>query len=336
MNYRYFLLLILLVSLSPNANETKCTIKPPGAQPAQGKEFKPLFAGVDSISLSICQSLVEGEPIDLETSNWFAEWEDTLRIELNELDGLSFDKEKVVAESYNSLVALSLPKTIRSTQNKKTSLYDLHLGNEKLASFSNSECSKASSRKNCKLLFRDLDQAIKAPFSASLYYEGSISKERIAFKNKAWDNYFFASRSQTFVDIALNTWLYRNEIKKDKLVMPPEVQFFVAHPSLILHYAHGAPDGGQLKEGLAIEWLGFNFWNWDVPFGASVITTYSDLTDVKDSGYGVMFHFANKYSLGMTRNGDENTLVFTIDLLKMFESKESNYKAYLEEAKEHF
>jgi len=336
MNYISPLFLLLFISLPSSAKEFNCTTDPAGAKPAQGKEFKQLFEGVDSVSLSICQSLVQDKPVDLETINWFAEWENTLRTELNDLGNLSFDKEKVVKESYNALLALSLPKTIKSTQNAQSGLYDLYLDNEKLASFNNSDCDRASSRKNCKLLFRDLDRAIKAPFAASLYYEGSISKERIAFKNKGWDNYFFASRSQTFIDIAVNTWYYRDEIKNDKLVMPPEVQFFVAHPSLILHYVDGATDGDQVKEGLAIEWLGFNFWNWRVPFGASVITTYSDLNEVQDNGYGLMFHVANKYSLGMTRNGDENTIVLTIDLLKLFESKESNYKAYLKKAKEYF
>ncbi|MFK3870062.1 hypothetical protein [Pseudoalteromonas rhizosphaerae] len=104
MNYISPLFLILLISLPSSAKEFKCTTDPAGAKPAQGKEFKKLFEGVDSVSLSICQSLVQDKPVDLETTNWFAEWKDTLRTELNDLGDLSFDKEKVMKESYNALV----------------------------------------------------------------------------------------------------------------------------------------------------------------------------------------------------------------------------------------
>ena len=103
-----------------------------------------------------------------------------------------------------------------------------------------------------------------------------------------------------------------------------------------MQYIDHASDGEQMKEALAVEWLGVNYWNWKIPFGISAVSTYADRASVKDISHGLMFHVNNKYSFGLTRNGDDNGIFFTLDLLKLFEDKQSNFTKYRDSAKGYF
>ena len=90
-----------------------------------------------------------------------------------------------------------------------------------------------------------------------------------------------------------------------------------------------ALDRAGASAGLAVEWLGINFWDWKVPFGISYTTTYVDRAGFDDKGKGIMIHINNHYAIGWAEHGDEDTVYVTIDLLKLFERKQQQYQSYL-------
>ena len=152
-------------------------------------------------------------------------------------------------------------------------------------------------------------------------------------KEKEWESFIEESRSQTFVDIAVTSWLYDKMYDNGEhdFKSPPKVQWFSLHLSPIIENVSAAIDGDQFKESLALEVIGFNKWKdgcFGVACGASFIVNYTDRNGVDDTGWGLMFHVDNSYSFGVTKHGGDTGIFITVDLLKLFQDKKSAFDDY--------
>ncbi len=146
-----------------------------------------------------------------------------------------------------------------------------------------------------------------------------------------WRRYATEARSQTPIELFINSkWFDRKESKQG-FVGAPDYQIIFLHPSVVMESVNNAADGSKFKAGLAMEWIGGNWWSWsdgedsqmETPLGISIISTYADRAGTKDVGHGLMFHYDHVYSLGVTRHGDDTGVFLSIDLQKLFTDKAS-------------
>lgn len=166
---------------------------------------------------------------------------------------------------------------------------------------------------------------------------------KLAIKyEESWDDFFKEARSQTWADRSLTAFAYRNKLRSNRFVFPPDYQYFAFHPSLVVDYTGEAQEGSRSDVGLAIEWLGVNKWSgckwlFDVPCGASIASLYSDKKDVDSVRHGLMLHLDNAYSFGVVglRGGDTGVF-FSVDLLKTIETKHQQVENWGGEAHEIF
>lgn len=145
-----------------------------------------------------------------------------------------------------------------------------------------------------------------------------------------WEDYLTAARSQTVLELAVNSYLYRRG-ETARFGPPPDWQLILLHPNVVLEYVDAANDGEQFQEGLMLELVGANYWRqdrWYLPSGGSLMATYSDRAAVDDWGYGVALHFANAYTLGASRRSGETGWFLSVDLLKLFEDQRSTLEAF--------
>lgn len=188
--------------------------------------------------------------------------------------------------------------------------------------------------KDCDKKFEALAYLLNAMTKPLRIQKLKVVRQHLIEVDATWDRFVTDARSQTFSDIWATTWFYEKPSSFDeKLNPPPSVQVFLFHPSIIIENVKAAIDGEQLKEGIAIEVLGFNWWDkttspCNIACGASFTMTYSDRPGVKDEGYGLMFHIDNKYSFGFSKHGDDTGYYVTIDLLKFLEDKKSQLTAW--------
>ncbi len=140
---------------------------------------------------------------------------------------------------------------------------------------------------------------------------------------KRWEHYFNDARSQFFWELGLNGWLYGATNKgKEGLLSPPDYQVIVLHPGVGLEYVDTKP-GDRFREAIVLEGIGFNKWTWSdskmkLPLGMSFIGVYGDRSSVPQFGYGVLLHYNNNLSLGVTRRGSETGAILSLDLAKLF------------------
>ncbi len=297
--------------------------------------FENMYVGVNSFAKKLCESMIDGSDYDESMKLFIIDWKEKLTLNLQALDKLQFDKDLIVNSSYQALLAFRQPLNIRATNVNNGPEADLQLNGSSIATLKRNDC-KSYKKKNCKLLFNDVSQAILAPYDA--IQKNTLARKISAheFKNKAWTNYFSNSRSQTSLDLFINTWYYKKELQEETYVGPPNKQYFFIHPSVIMHYSDDADKGERMKEALAIEWFGVNYWNRSTPLGWSVISAYADRASVKSVSHGLMLHVNNSYSFGFTTNSDnEHGIFVTFDLLKLFEDSKSNYKNYINSAKDY-
>jgi hypothetical protein len=154
----------------------------------------------------------------------------------------------------------------------------------------------------------------------------------VAIQEAKWDNFSDNSRFQSFIDIAFTSWVYRKHFSRsDDLITPPPLQLFALRPSLVYEHLSDAPNGDRDEPALALEWLGFNAWDWNVPFGMSVTSVYADRSTGKSVGHGLTFHVNNAFSFGFTNRGSgDNSFYINIELMDWFGQKEDMLKAYRE------
>ncbi|WP_339890497.1 hypothetical protein [uncultured Alteromonas sp.] len=161
----------------------------------------------------------------------------------------------------------------------------------------------------------------------------------LTLKDKEWTDYIKESRAQTPLGIGLTTVLYEAFYGKQEhdFKSPPKVQWFAMRPNLLYESVSTADDGDQVRGTIALEVIGFNYWQ-DACFGyacgASITVNYADRGGVQDEGYGLMFHFDNTYSIGVSQFGSESGVFFTIDLLELFKDKKASFDQYKDKYRE--
>jgi hypothetical protein len=189
---------------------------------------------------------------------------------------------------------------------------------------------------SCQALFDSLRTAIeqyKKPFSSR---SGEDLSKRAQELMAEWDRYFEQARSQTLLDAVLTTAMAQDHLAQSRLVGPMEKQWFALHPSIVIENVSDAADGDELAEALAIEWIGVNWWDADsspikYPFGVSLVSVYSDRVDVEEVGHGLMFHFGNSMSIGITDHDGDTGVAVTVDVLSLMARKKQHWESYKSE-----
>ena len=168
--------------------------------------------------------------------------------------------------------------------------------------------------------------------------EAEIAKQQ-------WDIYFNEARFQWWWEVWNNGRRMMNNggcDENDKTQMRegfcrvPTNQVILFHPDIALHYVRGADTSEELKPSFFIELIGQNSWNWasdgtmQNARGWSIIATYTHLNSGKDWGYGLMYHYRNRYSIGLTSTDGNAGLILSLDLSDKFFERKTKYKSYLE------
>jgi len=138
-----------------------------------------------------------------------------------------------------------------------------------------------------------------------------------------WTNYFDLARPQNPLELFVNS-RFAPVNKNGGFDPVPNKQWILLHPSLGLEYFDSSSNESQFREALIVEVLGINRWTWQDggmmsrPVGLSIIGSYSDRSNAKDFGWGLMAHYNNSYSLGITKKGDERAIFVSLDLQQFF------------------
>ena len=193
-------------------------------------------------------------------------------------------------------------------------------------------CKTISPGVSCKAVFEDYASAFNPYRSA---YDNVYDNQLLLTELGArWDAFLQVSKSQTVWEVYLTTLAHRKHFQKDHLVGPPDYQVIALHPRLIYNSMDKAPDGSNQEIGLAVEWIGANFWDLKLgsvrmPLGASFTSVYVDRPEVRDVGHGIMLHIYNHYSIGWADHDSNDSFYISVDLLKMFEDKKAQYDQFL-------
>jgi len=155
--------------------------------------------------------------------------------------------------------------------------------------------------------------------------------KRLSLLEKNWGKFYNESKSQAIWELAINGAVFQKENKEHVFAEPPNWQWVIMHPTIIVENVTDAIDGDQLKEAVMIEAIGVDWWKqdkWFLPSGGAIIATYSDRSGVDDWGYGVSLNFDSKFTLGASDHGGDIGFFITIDLLKLIQDKASTIKKY--------
>ena len=154
--------------------------------------------------------------------------------------------------------------------------------------------------------------------------------EQVASLGKQWDDFLFHSRSQTILELAANSAIYRAN-EPLQFGLPPNRQLIILHPNVVIENVSGAIDGDKTMDARMVEVFGLNWWNqmrWYLPTGVSAIALYADRADVDDVGYGLAVHFRSVYTLGYADHGGDDGFFISMDLLKLVQDKKGILDKY--------
>lgn len=158
--------------------------------------------------------------------------------------------------------------------------------------------------------------------------------KQVSILDKKWGEYFTKARSQFPWELWLNSLMLpddRLEVNGNKLGFrqAPEQQMIILHPEVAFEYVSDAAAGSKFQGVVALEVLGGNWWHYNkdgsmggalfnIPVGASLVTTIGDRAGATSIGYGILIHIANNYSLGVTMHDNKWGAVISGDLNKAF------------------
>ena len=200
----------------------------------------------------------------------------------------------------------------------------LQYGSDKLSpKFDHRKCLR------CSKAIKELGQLLQHLVDGFMDRDLTKTKDYYAVLSKSWDRYLEESRSQTWLDELLTMRFYSPN--KEKLIGPPSTQYFFFHPSILIENVSDAIDGEQQQEAIGLELIGFNWWQAEVPFGASIGWVYSDRASTKDTGTAIFLHFDNAYTLGYSEHDNDSGWFISVDLLKAFEDKKSKFEVWKKE-----
>ncbi|MDJ1138813.1 hypothetical protein [Marinicella marina] len=286
-----------------------------------------------NIAKYICQNNIEtrGQNSQLNTNliDYLNLLKITANVETQELKNTGIDVSSLLDSFINNFNSSNRTKWPSFSINNFLGKYILSIdyNTEESVSFIESDDDKCLTTDaygvSCSDVLEDFVYAFNLYKTLILKKEASKAVENSKFNTEQWREYFTSTRSQTPFELTINSKLYRDTITSKHFVPPPPLQVIFLHPNLMMEYVNKADDGNQFKQSLAIEWVGVNMWNSKIPFGASIMTSYSDRSGVRDVGHGLLFHFNNKYSIGVTDHDGETGFSISVDILKIFQSAQS-------------
>jgi hypothetical protein len=194
-----------------------------------------------------------------------------------------------------------------------------------------------TSAKDCQQLM-DGFQAIYA--HAQFLVQRNAGQQVTKYLNlvqKDWDDFFVKSRSQTTLELLVNSYLWAGDKVAGSFLQPPERQLILLHPSVVIEHASGAASGNRQKEGVMLEWAGANWWRrekWYQLSGASLVSIYSDRAGVNDWGHGAALHFGNKFTVGLAMHSGKRGIFVSLDVLDLIKEKRTLIDAYIGRVKE--
>lgn len=184
---------------------------------------------------------------------------------------------------------------------------------------------------NCRQLLESLHSSYEP---LHLMVQRAFTKEVKQYLEglqRQWDDFLTKSRSQTGLELWLNSKLWREKKTSGEFLEPPERQWILFHPSVVLEHVSKANDGNRTEEGLMIEVAGANWWRndkWYQPSGASYVWVYSDRAGMRDWANGLAAHFGNKYTIGATRRNGKTGYFLSVDVLELYKDKKKTLQEY--------
>lgn len=163
-------------------------------------------------------------------------------------------------------------------------------------------------------------------------YNRALSAARV--RDAQWTAYFDDARLQYPWELLLNGRRHGRENRKaGGFADVPNDQWILLHPGVGLEYVRNAPKGSRFEPALVVEIVGYNRWSWTTgggmgrAYGISLIQTYSDRAGLGSARPGIMFHFDNRFSLALTREGGETGAMLSLDLSKLVSKVEADARS---------
>lgn len=147
-----------------------------------------------------------------------------------------------------------------------------------------------------------------------------------------WENFYQKSRSQTLLERVVNSYFWRQDKQPGEFLRPPDAQWILLHPSVVIENVAEATDGEQTEDGLMLEFVGWNSWRrdkWYQLSGGSIVGVYSERSNLDDWAYGLALHFGNVYTIGAVDRDGETGVFISVDVLELFKDKKAYMDSYI-------
>ncbi|NIB44371.1 hypothetical protein HBA55_32555 [Pseudomaricurvus alkylphenolicus] len=161
---------------------------------------------------------------------------------------------------------------------------------------------------------------------------GQMSIKRYADRVARWESYFKDTQFQYPWELIVNrrfTYNWHEIAKEDSI---PTKRYILLHPDVGALYADNDGDD-QTDLALVMQWAGIQWWQeWDKdnrakhPIGVSVVSTFVDLPEMDEHGFGFMFHY-KRFGLSVTKHGDDTAVFFNLKLAEWIDG--GDWKAKL-------
>lgn len=334
-------LLITSFSYLSYADEHQTSIDCSITQPYTGEIFSDLFEETKKTAITFCNELIRSRIDRINTDDAYigsilADFAVSSELALDKYEmSKSADYRKQFSELKNTFVRfhfldIKMPefKVEPSFTMPMTGYFEPLLEErDRFAIEEVEHCTAVAQGLTCKEIFREFKSAFNPYRSA--YDNVYDNTKLLSALGERWDSFLEVSKSQTALEVYLTTLANKDHFKKNHLVGPPNFQIIAIHPHLIFNSMEEAPDGSKQELGLAVEWIGINYWDLKLPLGISFTTAYVDRENVKDVGHGIMLHIDNQYAIGWADHDGEDSFYVTFDLLKALEDKKGKYDKYM-------
>lgn len=174
---------------------------------------------------------------------------------------------------------------------------------------------------DAKLAFNNYEESVRR-------YRTAQNDPKLEYLSSSWNRYLDKARSQTILDVWFTSVIHDDYYSQRKLVAPHSRQYFLLHPQVVYEFNQDTKKGDRNQVGLAVEWLGVNWWDTKVPFGVSLISVYADYEEADSVGHGIQFTFNNSTSIGWVDRGETDGIFVTIDFLKLWDDKNAKLEQY--------
>ncbi|MGY0615607.1 hypothetical protein [Vibrio sp. FJH11] len=179
---------------------------------------------------------------------------------------------------------------------------------------------------NCKRLFDAIGEAINGYANTQKVLASAKLNARVEGTMARWERYYEKGRAQTILDEFVSYQFNKSHYTQSAISGPAKVQYFFLHPSLLVENVPDAVKGHRTEFSLGVEVIGFNMWDWKVPFGMSATVVYTDRVGVSDFGYGPTLHFYNAFSVGYNFRGHGDGFYFDVNLTEWLTNKAGKYR----------